>query len=288
MITVVVYIVLLIFGLSLGSFVNALVWRLHEQERLLEEKPKGIGTKLKKLSITRGRSMCTHCNHELAPKDLVPVFSWLWLRGKCRYCQKPINDTPFTELALPALMLLSYVAWPYSSIGWTPLMIASFAVWSIILTCFLALAVYDTKWQLLPNKIVVPVTVFVALLVGLLAYELADWTIARDAIIAGAAFFGLFYAMYQISDERWIGGGDVKLALSLGMLAGSLLHTALLLFIASVLGLIAALPGIVQHTRSVKSAIPFGPFLIAAGVIVFLWGAEIQTWYFESLTVGNI
>lgn len=283
MITVMVYLWLIVLGLCLGSFVNALVWRLHEQEELLEKKPKGIGKQLRKLSITRGRSMCTHCGHELAPVDLVPVFSWLWLRGKCRYCHKPINDTPFTEIMLPLLLVLSYSVWPYAPSGWTVLEIGIFSIWVLILTCFLALAVYDAKWYLLPDKIVLPLTIFSFILMGLLAYSLSDWTVLRDAVIAGLAFFGLFYAMFSLSNERWIGGGDVKLAISLGLLAGTPLAAALLLFIASLVGTVMAIPGLIQGTRTAKSMLPFGPFLIVAGIIVFLWGDNILSWYLNTL-----
>lgn len=274
-----VYLWLIVLGLCFGSFVNALVWRLHEQEELLEKKPKGIGKQLRKLSITRGRSMCTHCGHILAPKDLVPVLSWVWLRGKCRYCHKPINDTPFTEITLPILIAISYWAWPYAANGWDAAEITIFSIWTILLTCFLALAVYDTKWYLLPDKLVLPTTFLSLALVLLLTYSSNDWAVLRNALIGGLALFGLFYAMFAISNERWIGGGDVKLALSLGLLAGSPLAAALLLFIASVLGTLVALPGIIRGTRNAQSMLPFGPFLILATIIVFLWGDSILSWY---------
>lgn len=283
MITVMVYVWLIVLGLSLGSFVNALVWRLREQEALLETKPRGIGKKLQKLSITKGRSMCTHCEHVLAPQDLVPVFSWLWLKGRCRYCHKPINDTPFTEITLPILFVLSYWVWPYADSGWGAVTVSIYSIWLLILTCLLALAVYDAKWYILPDKIIVPLTVLSFVLVVLIAYSKEDWMILNNAIIAGLALFGLFYAMFTISNERWIGGGDVKLALSLGLLSGSLLAATVLLFIASVLGTLIALPGIIRRTNTAKTVIPFGPFLIAAAIIVFLWGENIISWYLGTL-----
>src|SRR5690606_23636863 len=92
---IVVILALIVSGLILGSFVNAFVWRLHE-------KKDWVG----------GRSECPHCHHKLAPKDLVPVLSWLSLGGKCRYCHKPIPDSPLVELAVPVLFVLSYIFWP--------------------------------------------------------------------------------------------------------------------------------------------------------------------------------
>jgi prepilin signal peptidase PulO-like enzyme (type II secretory pathway) len=276
-----VYAWLLILGLCLGSFVNALVWRLREQEQLLVTKPKGIGKQLRKLSITRGRSMCTHCGHALAPKDLVPVLSWLYLRGKCRYCHKPIVDTPLAELLLPLLFILSYSAWPFVPNGWDEVAIAVFVVWLLILTCFLALAIYDARWQLLPNKLVVPLTIMGAAMVALLAYDAADWYVLRDAVAAAVGYFGVFYVLYSVSKEQWIGGGDVKIAISLGLIAGSPLAATLALFIASCTGTIFALPMIIRRQK--KAMIPFGPFLIAGTIAVFLWENEIMTWYFGSM-----
>ena len=109
---------------------------------------------LAKLSILKGRSMCPHCKHELAAKDLVPVLSWLYLRGKCRYCGKPIDDTPLVEAATAALFAISYLGWPGpldTGLQWL-----IFAVWLIFVVMFVALAVYDLRWLLLPNRVVYP------------------------------------------------------------------------------------------------------------------------------------
>src|SRR5690606_19684146 len=103
---------LVILGLCLGSFVNALVFRLHMQMKA-SEKHRGKKVQKAKLSIVSGRSMCVHCHHELAWYDLIPVLSWLTLGGKCRYCHKPIAwQYPLVELATAALFALSYVYWP--------------------------------------------------------------------------------------------------------------------------------------------------------------------------------
>src|SRR6185369_16739060 len=86
--------VLVLLGLIFGSFINALVYRIHAGRNWVSE-----------------RSECMSCHHPLAAKDLIPVFSWLYLRGKCRYCKKPIPDSPIVELALPALFVVSYLLW---------------------------------------------------------------------------------------------------------------------------------------------------------------------------------
>lgn len=164
--------VLVVWGLCLGSFVNALVWRLHEQAK----KQKKETT----LSITKGRSMCPHCRHNLSWRDLIPVFSWLRLRGKCRYCKKPISGQyPLVELMTATLFVGSYLFWPLDlqAVGdWT-----HFGLWLVILTGFMALLVYDLKWMLLPNRIMYPLFVVGALL-ALICILLAE-SLGCDAVV---------------------------------------------------------------------------------------------------------
>src|SRR4051794_11351319 len=106
---VIVYAILLFLGLCFGSFINALVWRVHEQEK---------GKKTRNLSILHGRSQCPHCGHELAAKDLIPVISWLLLKGKCRYCGQPISrQYPAVEATTSGWFLLSYYFWPGGVFG---------------------------------------------------------------------------------------------------------------------------------------------------------------------------
>jgi prepilin signal peptidase PulO-like enzyme (type II secretory pathway) len=115
-------------GLIFGSFVNALVWRLAKQEGLdagepTPKKPKAKTSAKKSVattdySITTGRSMCPQCHHTLAAKDLVPVLSWLSLRGKCRYCGQPISrQYPLVELLTGLLFMVFYLGWPFSLSG---------------------------------------------------------------------------------------------------------------------------------------------------------------------------
>src|SRR5690606_15326595 len=103
-----VIIVLALLGLIFGSFVNALVYRLHEQSAQGKKQRTKGKVKNKQLSISKGRSICVHCKHELAWYDLIPVLSWLLLRGKCRYCHKPISrQYPVVELVTAAIFALS-------------------------------------------------------------------------------------------------------------------------------------------------------------------------------------
>lgn len=267
--------ILIILGLCFGSFVNALVWRLHQQG--LSKKKRAASDA--ELSIAKGRSMCPHCQHTLAWYDLLPVLSWLSLRGRCRYCRKPIGwQYPLVEAATAALFVASYVFWPTSLTSLTSYSLLG--LWLAAVVAFMALIVYDIRWMLLPNKIIFP-------LIGLGVASAFIRVMASDTpastalmglgglVVAG----GIFYVLFQISDGAWIGGGDVKLGFAIGLLLGSPFLAFLMLFIASILGLLIATPGILLKKSKLSSKIPFGPFLIIATVIVMLFGQRIVEWY---------
>ena len=266
-----IIVVLLLLGLCLGSFTNALVWRLHEQTRSKSKKAS------KDLSITQGRSMCPDCNHQLGVWDLIPVFSWLGLKGKCRYCHKPISPQyPFVELLTAALFIFSYSVWPY---GWAGIGIFQFAVWLGVLTGFMALTVYDARWQILPSRVLYPVGFLAALQVIVLTFAQRDWHVAFGALLGVICLGGLFYALFQVSGGRWIGGGDVRLGVVIGLLVGGPAEAILVLFIASLLGTLVALPPLITKKPELTRRVAFGPFLIVATVIVYLFGASLINWY---------
>ena len=265
---------MIILGLILGSFVNALVWRLRAQEEPTKAQKK---LKATELSMVTGRSMCSQCHHPLAAKDLVPVVSWLSLGGKCRYCSKPIQDTPLPELGLAALFVLSYMLWPTPQQGTTLLM---FIFWLIFLTGFMALAIYDIRWQLLPDKIVWPLVGLAAVQWGVLfVTERGGWSQALNTAGALLVASGLFWLIYQVSKGEWIGGGDVKLGLILGLLAGTPLKAMLMLFIASLIGTLAAVPVMLKQKTGKGIKLPFGPFLLAGCILVVLLGDKLISAY---------
>lgn len=282
---------LLMLGLVLGSFVNALVWRFHEQDEVNEElydlrekqrtklsaaRSKRIvelRRRLDALSMSRGRSMCSTCSHPLAPKDLVPLFSWLWLGGKCRYCRQPIPDTPWLEAGLPVVFIISYVCWP---LGFNGYGLVAFCFWLVSATALAALLIYDMRWFLLPDRIVWPLVAITAIQVVLHATVYGG-----GAAVIGNAFWGVvtasgfFWFLYLLSRGRWIGFGDVKLGIALGLLVGGPLQGAMVVFLASLLGSLASLPLVFRKKLRTDSAIPFGPFLIIATTILVLFGQHI-------------
>lgn len=275
-------------GICLGSFVNALVWRTRQRELLVDKADgrkltKAEQAQLKKLSITTERSRCTHCEHELAPLDLVPVFSYLWLRGKCRYCDKKIEDTPIAELLGGVLALGSYLAWPHDLLS--ALDYATLGVWLVVTTLLLALAIYDARWQLLPNRIVAALSVTTVIFVLLLTASQGEWGVLLGSLWGGLVIGGLFYLLHQMSKGRWIGGGDVKIGFALGAIAGGLTNAFLLVFAASLLGTLYACAGAIAMRRPLSGAtkVPFGPFLIIGALIAFFAGAPIVDWYQDFL-----
>jgi prepilin signal peptidase PulO-like enzyme (type II secretory pathway) len=253
--------ILLFLGLCFGSFVNALVWRIR-----------------KKKDWVKARSQCVHCGHELAAVDLVPIFSWLYLRGRCRYCKKPIEDSPIIELASAAVFGLSYIYWPQSLHGGQIVLLTSWLACSVGL---LALLLYDLKWMLLPNKILYPT--LAAAIGGKLVY-LAGFE--PDKLHAGLMWLlsvlvasGIFWLLFILSKGKWIGYGDVRL----GWITGTLLQTPtrslLMIFMASVIGTLVIIPFIATGRSKLTAKIPFGPYLISATFICILFGQSIIDWY---------
>ena len=304
---------LVVVGLCLGSFVNALVWRMREQEELADthgavEAGKGKGKESAKsatgatvgrketgkayqrrLSILKGRSMCPQCHHALSGRDLVPVVSWVALRGKCRYCQGPISwQYPLVELLTAGLFVWSYLAWPVALsgpaaaavTGGAAVAVVMFGLWLVLLTGLLALLVYDLRWLLLPNRIMYPLGA-VAGMWGVLTVAIADKPAEAllALILAVLVGGGLFYVLFQVSGGKWIGGGDVKLGWLLGLIVATPARSLLVIFIASLLGSLVSLPLLVMKRLRRTSVIPFGPFLIIAAIIVQLYGADILHWY---------
>jgi len=270
---VVIQVMLIIMGLGLGSFTNALVWRVREQS--LHTGKKSADTDL---SIVSGRSMCVHCKHQLSSLDLLPVVSWLLLRGKCRYCKKSISwQYPIVELFTVILFLASYQFWPR---GLTTLAeVVNFSAWLFILTGLIALLVYDLRWMLLPNRIIFPLYGIAVFYIISLAFVRGDVTTVSSAIVGILVGGGIFYILFILSGGRWVGGGDVKLGFLLGALAGSFITASLMLFLASLLGTLFVLPAMLSGKMGKTARIPFGPFLIIATYIVVLFGQQIVSWY---------
>jgi len=200
------------------------------------------------------------------------------LGGKCRYCKQPIHwQYPMVEVFVAGLLVVSYSLWPYVFNGEG---LFRYIVWVLALVLLAALFVYDLRWMILPDKLNAALFGLATLqtLVSIFFYH-GGLIVLKDAFLGAIALGGLFYILFQVSDGRWIGGGDVKLGVGLGILAGSLPRAFLLLFLASIIGTFVSLGLIITNKVNRKARVPFGPFLIASIVIVQLFGSMLIAWY---------
>ncbi len=275
MISVIVF----VLGLAIGSFVSASVWRHHEQEKRAIHKKKPD----KSLSILKGRSMCEHCGHRLSAQDLIPLVSWLGLGGKCRYCKKELSwEYPVVELVSGLLFLASYTAWEFE-VGFDYFL---FSVWLVMLSALIFLALYDLKWLLLPNKIIYPLIILVTSLVVVESLFFNGGTeMIRDRVLGLLFAGGIFYLLFLVSRGKWIGGGDVKLGIFIGVMLG-LSRSVLTFVLAFNLAALAILPLLALGIVKRKTPIPFGPFLIVATIVATLYGFEIIQWYSNQFLYG--
>lgn len=256
-------IILATLGLIFGSFINALTDRIQAKK-----------------DWVKARSQCDRCNHTLAAMDLVPLFSWLGLKGKCRYCKKPISiQNPIVELSLAIVFIASYYFWPGSVIGSGQWLL--FITWLLSAVGLMALLVYDLRFMLLPNKLIYP-TLAVATsgrLVYLILYQpnrlhgLLMW------LTSVAVASGVFLAIFVLSKGKWIGYGDVRLGLVTGTVLADPQLSFFMVFVASILGTIFVLPALLSGNKTLSAKVAYGPFLIIATFLVLLFGHSLVEQY---------
>ncbi|OGL34569.1 hypothetical protein A3F65_02925 [Candidatus Saccharibacteria bacterium RIFCSPHIGHO2_12_FULL_47_16b] len=184
---------------------------------------------------------------------------------------------------MAAVFVSSYILWPQDFSGAGQWLL--FSTWLATSVGLLALAVYDWRWLLLPNKVVYPT--FLVAAAGRAIYIVGYAPDKLSALLnwagAIAVTSGLFYLIYNLSD-KYIGGGDITLGLVTGTILATPFKAVLMIFFASILGTLFALPGLISKSRGFQSKIPYGPFLIAATFIVLLFGPAITDWYEQLLT----
>ena len=243
-----------ILGLAVGSFLNVCIDRLPQNK-----------------SIAFPPSHCEACQHKLAAKDLIPVFSYLRLRGRCRYCQVSVPRRLFwVELATGVVFAL--LAWHY---GLSP----ALGIMAFYACLFIVIFVIDLEHGLILNKVVYP-SLVVALLLALLPRPwLTQWIVTgiANAAIGGAIGFALFLLIAIVS-RGGMGWGDVKLAALIGLATGFPL-VFLSIIMGAILGGIVAVAMVIAKKRQRRQTIPFGPFLAVAAMITLLWGSNIMNWY---------
>jgi leader peptidase (prepilin peptidase)/N-methyltransferase len=287
----IIYLALILAGACLGSFAGATVWRLRARQ-LKHEKAAGErvnGKEYNRLSklmdtpLARDRSQCLHCGEELKWYDLIPVISWLSLRGRCRYCRKPIGRFELViELGMIAFFVASYALWPFEFTG--SLEIVRFILWLVAGVVFGALIAYDSKWFLLPDRLTAilaglgVVTVTIAAIQSGNALGTLLTAVGSVGIMAG-----LYFVIYLISKGKWVGFGDIKLGVGLGLLLIDWQLALVALFLANLVGCLVVIPFMLRGRLKRSSRVPFGPFLIIGTVLAQLVGPILLEAYLSTL-----
>ncbi len=240
-----------VLGLVMGSFLNCLAWRLVHGE-----------------SVLKGRSHCAVCGHVLGPADLVPLFSWLFLRGRCRYCGKPVSVRyPLAELACGALF--GSLAWRY---GFSVETLRFLLLFSLLLAA--SLVDWEAGW--VPDRF--PLAGAFGWMLSLLLEADAARALLRGLLGAAAIFFPLLIlvlAADRLLGRESMGGGDLKLFALLGLYFGWKLGL-LLVFLSCLTGIAAAL---VMNKAKPGTPFPFVPAMAAAAWLTALWGEPVIDWY---------
>ena len=246
------YVPAAIIGAVLGSFGNVLIWRL----------PRGE-------SIVKPPSHCRECGQHVRFYDNIPVLSYVWLRGRCRECGKPISlRYPLLELASAVLFVGAALAF-----GWS----LGTLFYGFFLIALLVLAVIDIEHWLLPFAITIPMTAL-----GLVA-AVVGATLALGWALAGAAlglifFLGVTYVGRCVLKREAMGGGDVVFGLMAGMYLG-VGKTIVMIFLASLLGTLVSAPLLLTRRKRGLDPIPFGPFLSVAAATAVFFGDGLMKWY---------
>ena len=240
-----------IFGSIIGSFLNVVIYRLYKE--------KSLG----------GFSACPACKHKLAALDLIPIFSFFLLAGKCRYCKSKISwQYPLVELItgiLFSLIVFQAVSGTLLSLN----VIFELVFVSILVVIF----TFDLIYYLIPDEMVL-IGAGLAIVYRLIVYDMS----LVDGFWGALAVGGFFAILFFASGGRWIGFGDVKLGIFLGLLLG-LAPSLTMLMLAYVSGAIVGVVMVAAKKRTMKGILPFGTFLTAATVVILLFGGTIQSWY---------
>lgn len=263
---------LFILGLVVGSFLNVCIDRL----------PRGE-------SILRPPSHCDACGQALARRDLVPVLSYLWLRGRCRYCGGSISwRLPLVEMAAGVLFALLG-----QMVGMSPRLAPAAFYGSI----FLVVLVVDLEKRIIPNRLVYPALPLAWLLsavwspseaarstLGLFQVmsQNGDTVLALGQSLAGGLVAFLVMLVPCFLYPEGMGAGDVKLAALVGLATGFPL-SFLALFISFLGGGLVGGALLITGIKGRKDPIPFGPFLAVAGMVALLWGDRLAAWYWHAL-----
>lgn len=224
-----------LFGLAIGSFLNVVIYRVPREE-----------------SVSFPPSHCPACGHPLSALDNVPIFSWLWLHGRCRWCHKPISVRyPLVELMTAGLFIVSVLRFGISLQTLAGMLMSAY----LVVTVFV-----DLDHLLILDVITLPVAIG-ALVISLFGGYAVP---ALEGALTGAVLFGL---LYIVTRGTGLGLGDVKLAACLGLFIGWP-DTLAMSAAAVIIGALVAVPVLLTRKRRGRDVVPFGPFLVLGALIM--------------------
>jgi len=248
----------MLLGLIWGSFFNVCIVRLPKDE-----------------SIVFLRSKCPHCS-SLIPWYLnIPLFSYLWLHGRCAYCKARISiQYPLVELGTALLYLALY---------WQLGLGVRFFVYAIFASLLLVISVIDLYHQIIPDEL--SLSGLVLGFVASLFLEDVGWKSSLlGIVVGGGSFFAIAYLYEKLTQREGLGGGDVKLLAMIGAWLG-LRSIFPVVILSSAIGSIVGLTVMAIQRKDFKTAIPFGPFLAIGALIYFFWAEPIYSFLFPQLTL---
>ncbi|HNT29546.1 MAG TPA: prepilin peptidase [bacterium] len=254
-----------ISGASIASFLCNLSTRLSKNEQ-----------------VSRGRSHCDHCGKNLSWYELIPIISYLFLRGRCHSCRKKIDVSyTLTECILGILFALSGLVWHQSIYATLPepqawLMLA---FWLVNASLFTLISYHDYRHFLILDRFVAAGTILNLVLLALL-YQIQMLT-----YIAAGGLNALFIGLIVLATKgKGMGEGDIKLAFLIGLVTG-FPHNFTALFLGFVSGACIGVILIISKKKTSKDIIPFGPFLSFGAVTTLLFGEQILAWYLRSFII---
>lgn len=249
-----------VFGLIVGSFLNVVIARFDDWR-----------------SIVRDRSHCPECKKQLSWFDLVPLLSFIVLRGRCRHCRKPISfQYPIVEFSTAALIAAGYylIFLLHDLVLWQAL--TAFIAYIVTIGALVTIFFHDLYEMMVPETMayvaVLGATIFSLFFFG-------DWRVTLYGGLAGLVPIAL---LVYPSRGTWMGEGDVKIAAALGLLVGW--PAAIVFLVGSfVVGGVFGAYLLLRRQVKLKSAVPFAPFLIIAGLVALFWGQSLVNWYLRLL-----
>ncbi|MBI5612822.1 MAG: prepilin peptidase [Gammaproteobacteria bacterium] len=267
-----------VLGLVVGSFLNVVIARLPvmltrqwqaQCRELAGPQAAAAPPEAAAFNLITPRSRCPHCGHAIGALENIPVVSFLWLKGRCAACKKPIARR-YPAVELLSAVLSGLVAWRF---GFGAAALAALLLsWALI-----ALTFIDIDQQLLPDVITLPF-----LWLGLVFNLAGGFTGLASAVIGAVAGYVSLWLVFQLfklaTGKEGMGYGDFKLFALFGAWLGWQMLPVIIL-LASLVGAIVGLTFILLKGRDRRLPIPFGPFLCAAGWLAMLWGPEMLGYY---------